>query len=1097
MSTPGAASFPDAAARLRAATDFTVNLGVTAGAGAGKTSLLIERLLEALLVKGMALDRVVAITFTEKAAAEMRERLLAGLDLVARGRDAAARSSDPAARVVARAIACGKPSLDLLRTRAQQALRATPRIGTLHSFALALLHRHPLEASVPADVSMDLGDGFARHVRAELPALVEAALVREGDHGPAARALHELEIDDLAELVRKLAWLPDAAGGTPPALIAPLFDTIERELTAARPLLPEKQGRAGRLYAHWDATLALIRWVRQNPPSHAKRYAFPPAIAEFLVDVTSGASVPAPGLDLERCREWLILARKRLRRLQALDEPRVAALIDAATPWASELRASFLAGGAISADGALAVAATLLARHPAVRHDEAAGIDALLVDEFQDTDALQRDLIVFLCERADRPPAPRASAVELAPGRLFLVGDPKQSIYRFRGADLDVWQETLTQITTQGGVELILKTSFRSTAELVAPVNHFFAAWRDPENDAEPRFDPLHAARGSDPSSGVERWNVTRPDGDQSAEMRAEAEGRAIAAEIATWVAAPTAGGAPPRRLRDVVILLRRLSALHWFTAPLRERGLPFTVSGGRTFAHRTEVGELASLLLAAADPTNEMAALGALRGGLGSVTDRELLALKQWRGTLSWRRLLDCPLAPARELSARLERLHADLARAPVAAALARFVEQSPLLPIAAFARDGEQRIANVRKLAEQVELRARKYGLPLAEALREVMGLDEATEGESERSLADDELDGVRILTIHKAKGLEFEQVFVPDLAQPRRSDRKLALSVALLPSGDGPRLAVAIEPRAAAASANAAQLLREERDRAHRDAESKRLLYVAMTRAKQRLVLVSAEGGRRGGSFAEALDALLPPEVPRRVVVMPDREFAPSPALLLTTAVAAAAVASFEAARSAARAPAPRFGKPSGHDGDATAATDGKRAHDSANGGDTEQDRDFALLLGDVLHVALAERGPQQPPEPAAIERALATAAAPPRRREALATAARALLTGDPARTLYAKLAHVRTVAIELPLNLWRDGVAWRGAADLVFADGDDLVIGDWKSDRLDDDTALAQRHRAQLHLYRDALAAAWRIAPPRTELLLLRHGRRVVV
>jgi ATP-dependent helicase/nuclease subunit A len=1082
---------PDDAARLRAATDFAVNLGATAGAGSGKTSLLIERLLEALLVRGVALERVVAITFTEKAAAEMRERLLAALRAVARGN--AGSGSDPADRVVTRAAANGAPPQETLRTRASAALEATPRISTIHSFALSLLQRHPIAAGVPANVAIELGDGFARHVRARLPALIEESLAREAGEGATARALRELESDDLAALVERLAWLPEPAPAAPLAVVEPLFDALARELAELRPLLPAKRGRSGgKLHEQWDATLELIAWVRAHPPGRATRYALPPELSEFLAKATSTANPDAPGLDLERARALLVRARKLLLRLPALDEPRVAALLAAATPWATALRATFLAAGAISADGTLALAATLLADDVAVRREEAGRIEQLLVDEFQDTDALQRDLILFLCERDDGPPATRAADVRLAPGRLFLVGDPKQSIYRFRGADLDVWKATLRQLTAQGGVALTLTTSFRSAPELLAPMNAFFRGWHDPANDAEPPPDELHAARASDAEAGVERWEVTRPDGDESAEARAEAEGRAIAAAIAAWSAQPLPDGAPPRRLRDVVILLRRLANLHWFAGPLRERGLPFAVSGGRTFARRVEVGELASLLLAASDPADEVAGLGALRGSLGGLTDRELHAVKKWRGTFSWRRLLDCPLEPARALAQRLAALHEELAQRPLGDALARFVERSPLLPACAFARDGEQRIANVRKLAEGIEERARRHGLPLAEAVREVLGLDEAVEGESERSLADDELDAVRILTIHAAKGLEFDTVFVPDLALQPRSEQGSTLRVAL----HGAELAVGVTPRAAPASANGALLLREERDRAHRSAEAKRLLYVAMTRARRRLVLVTAAGGKRGGSFAEALDEHLPMTVARRIVPMTEREFAGGAAPLLESAVASEAVAAYERAVAGAREAAPRFGKPSAlHE--ATARAPLVRDAESARARDEAATRDAALQLGIVLHAALAERGPQQPPDAAAIARAVDSLDLPAAQRDARIAEATDLLHGAPARRLFAALASVRTVAIELPLTLWRDGVAWRGAADLLFADGDALVLADWKSDRDGDAATLATRHRPQLALYRDALAAATGRAPDRMELLLLRHGQRLVI
>ncbi|MBL8843876.1 MAG: UvrD-helicase domain-containing protein [Planctomycetes bacterium] len=1103
-------ALPDAEARRRAATDFAVNLSVTAGAGSGKTSLLIERLLEALLVRGIPLERIAAITFTDKAAGEMRSRLAGALAAVADAGETA--PSGPAGRVLARAAVAGSASPALLRQRARLARDATPRVTTLHAFALALLHRHPIEAQVPAGVAIELGDGFARHVRAQLPPLIEAAL-RRGD-AAARAALAELESDDLADLVARLAWLPEAAAAAPPELIGRWFDPFERELAEARLQLPEPRGRSGALHEQWDEALAAMRWWREQAAS-AQRAELPARLRATLDPwkKTSTASPAGATCDLPRCRELLDRARKRLRALLAWDERRVAALLAALLPWAAELRRSFLAGGSIAADGALALATALLAHHPQVRREEAQRLDLLLVDEFQDTDALQRDLVFFLCEQGDAPPAARAADVQLAPGRLFLVGDPKQSIYRFRGADLDVWSETRRWLLAQGGAELVLTTSFRSPEQLVAPLNSWFAAWRDPANDAEPPFEPLHAARGSDPTAGVEWWQVERGDGEEGADARAEAEGRAIADAIAQAMAprdgAAPADGARPK-LRDHVILLRRLAQLPAFAGPLRDRGIPFTVSGGRTFAQRSEIGELASLLLAAAAPDDEIAALGALRGPLGNLADRELRALQQWRGTLRWPALRDCPLPAVRDLVVRLDALAADLAQRPLAAALHRFVEQSELLPACAFARDGEQRIANVRKLADQVERRARAHGLPLAEAVREVLGLDDETEGEAERALADDELDAVRILTIHAAKGLEFDTVWLPDLGSKPGDARTQPLAAAWLATADGPQLAVRLQPRAAPPAANAARLLREERDAAHRSAESKRLLYVAMTRAMRRLILVECkkgDGKREAQSFAAALERHRPPTVVQRTLPLPERRFAEPAPPPLSRDAAEAAVRACEQAIAAARAAPPRFGRPSAHD--AAPHLGEQRDLDELDIGDQDHaadaraallpgaPRDHAMELGTVAHLALAERGPQLAPDAAAIARAVAAVAGGGAAAAALQAEAERLLLGAPARALYAALAGVRTVAIELPLTLWRDERCWRGAADLLFADGDALVIGDWKSDADDDAERLRERHRPQLALYRDALAAAWGVAPPRLELLLLRHGRRLIV
>ncbi len=1081
---------PDAAAREAAVTDFAHNLCVAAGAGAGKTSLLVERLLHALLVVGLPMQRLAAITFTDKAAAEMRARLaqalqaaIAALEPGGTSSDAARRcapAADVARRVLERAARLGTVDAATMLRRARIAEEAPARVATIHSFALALLHRHPIEAGVPAGVAMDLGDGWRRHVRAQLPAAIAAALAAETKATALRGALAELEVDQLGALVTALAWLPGAGAPVPArTIVAPLLLPLLPALATGRAALPPPTHTTRKLYEQWDLVLDALHALDRLPVDAAPASVVTPALRTALAKEISKAKVVSAAVDVDACRALLAKAYAGFDRLLQVDDAGIELVLAAALPIAKALKDDFLRGGRISADGTLALAAQLLAQRPAVRRAEAATIDLLCVDEFQDTDALQCELVLRLCELEPAAGAPAGARGALATGRLFLVGDPKQSIYRFRGADLDIYRQTIDRVLREGGRALSLSNCFRSPRALVDPVNHFFAAWSDPTNDAEPTFEPLHAGRGDEPGQ-VELWQVVRPDPRNDATARAEAEGRAIAADLA-------ARRGDLRRLQDVAILLRDLSDLHWFAGPLRDHGIPYAISGGRTFARRSEVGELASLLLAAADPEDEVAALGALRSGLGGLTDAELLATKRWRGTLCWPKLLDHPVPAAQRVARVLATLHEELATRPLRAAVTRFVDGSWLLPLAALARDGEQRLANLHKLAERVIERAEEHRLPLAEAVREVIGADDEIEGESERSLADDELDAVRLLTIHKAKGLEFEHVYVPDLGHQLRSGQARPWSASLVTTPHGTQHAVSLRPLR---RCNSAQLLREARDEAHRQAENKRLLYVAMTRARTRLVLVAGPGpaAAPANTWLAPLLRSLPANVAPRSVPMPPRPAPTQHAQLLPVEQIARARHAFDSARAAAQAVLPTFVSPSHHEPqlESSAAT----PRDETLAADPE-----ALSLGTLLHAALAQSGPRRAPTAAELAFAAAALPMPPIVRARIVAAASALLSAPPARQLFAELAAVETVAVELPLLLRRGDQRFRGAADLVFMESGALVVADWKSDRSDDFEALASRYRPQLEVYREALAAALQRPVPRVELLLLRHGRRL--
>lgn len=1110
----------DAADRAVAVTEFARNLCVTAGAGCGKTSLLVERILFALLARRIPLERIVAITFTTKAAAQMRQRVTAALVDVQRAlagaetiAAAAERAQDEAKRTLER-LGGHEAARDLaaLRERVDAALAAEPVMTTIHSFALALLARHPIEADLPAEAAMDLGDGFRRHAQALLPALVERALdASPGAAGGAAaveRALARLTLGELSELARTAAWLPDEVAtrpGDPLAPLRPRLAELHRELTSLHAALPPA-ALDSRLVPQWEQLLAGLRATLDAKPGTTPPRN-PPGLDDVLDKKLSTAQLR--GLDEREdriVRERLADAQRILKKLRRVDEPFAADAVAAACALGRELAESFARHGFLPADGALARAAGLLARDAAVRRAESAAFDLLLVDEFQDTDPLQCEIILRLCQEPRAPAALALEKVELARGRLFLVGDPKQSIYRFRGADLEMFARARDFVVGQGGRELFLTSNFRSRPPLIDAVNRLFAPYLGPRDEFEPDYVPLVAHREADAAvaAPVELLSVVLADPKAKAKSRREAEGRAIAQEIADLHARGTGYG-------RVAILLRALSNLPSYVQPLRDRAIPFVVAGGKSFVQRSEVGELASLLLAAADPADPVACLGALRSTLFAVSDADLHAAVAGgteKRALLWPELVDSPVAAVAHAARELQRLNATVQRAPAADAVERIVEATLLLPISAAARDGEQRIANLRKLAGQAVARAEETRLPLAAALRDLLATHEQFDGEAERSLADEEIDAVRILTIHKAKGLEYDVVFIGDLARKADQAERGDLALRAFAAGGAPRAALALP---ALDLVNTAEVARSERERRHQEAEGKRLLYVACTRARERLYLVHSAPHGTTGPWLEPLaalgfevdghapaDGLLKSGVRHRAIADPPRRREPVAATAEPPDELAEAARRFTRAVAAAREPPPRFERPSAAGDERESASHAVR---DASGGDG--DAELARVVGIACHAALAASGPATAPSDAQIDAAAAGAAAEsPLGIAAIAQATRELLRAAPACELQRSLAQVRVRATELPLTLHRDGRSWRGSADLIFLEGDELVVADWKTDRAAASSepaelaALARRHRPQLEIYRDALQAALRLpARPRIELLLLRSGRRL--
>jgi ATP-dependent helicase/nuclease subunit A len=1101
---PAAPAAPaDGPARAAAVTTFDRNLCVTAGAGSGKTSLLIERLLVALLDRDLPIERLVAITFTEKAAAQMRERLRLALDAIADApEDAKPAGAGEAARAFERLVSAGVP-LERLRARARAARDGDDAISTIHSFALRLLQRHPIEAGIPAGIAVDASDGFRRHVNDRLPARIAAALAAGSEQaGSMRRLLERIALPDLAALIEPLAWLPrspaDAEKETATEEMRLRAHLVARLRELARRMRDSRPAKAtkGKLLVRFDRLTAALEETAAAFEAGAK-LDVAPGFAEDARDAIDCELKAPESLKgdpaTERALESAKGGQRLLRGLSECEEALARALVRTLTPLARELADSFLRAGSITPDGILARCVELLAGDPEVRRAEGAAISLLLVDEFQDTDPLQCEIVLLL---AQEPEAAARAGVALRKDALFLVGDVKQSIYRFRGADLETFEEARRLVLAQGGAELSLTTSFRSLPALLAPLNSLFAAWfaqADGSGEFDPPYEalaPFRADAGRGPA--VEIWSL--PPKERRADQRRRDEGAALAAELARL----HAEGTP---WKHVVVLLRSLSSVGAYAQPLRERGIPFVLAGGRTFVQRSEVNELGCLLLSAADPEDPVACLGALRSTLLAVPDAEIHEAIVAGSRMRWRELAErAPVGGAlRRATEWLAAAHEIVERESAPIAVERLVESSLLLPIAAAARDGDQRIANLRKLAALVSARCEELALPLADVVRDVLDRQESVDGDAESSLADEDVEAVRLLTIHAAKGLEFETVVVADLARenPGRADGRPGARTLRLGEGGG-ALAVNVP---GADLRNVAEVVRLERERRHAVAESKRLFYVAITRARGRLILLN--GGDRDAPWIAPLkalgyDAAHPPSdgarladgrVLHRVVAPKAAERAPAPVDVPSIDELEAAVAATCAAVAAAGAAGPRVAQPSaaerpGREPTAAAPRAGRAAA-------------LARAVGSAAHRALARADSFGAPGDGAIEASAREAAREEGLDEAeVAHATRELLAGEPARRLLESLRGAKVIARELPLVLAREGVTWRGSADLVLEERERTIVADWKSDASDDPAELARRHRPQLEVYRDALARALELAAaPSMELLLLRHGRRL--
>jgi len=843
-------------AQQEAVTSRSRYLCVDAGAGSGKTRVLVERVVDLLAGRCAKLDEIVAITFTDKAAAEMKARLRAAFRQHA-------PPDDPAAMSYWR---------DLER-RVE-----TARISTIHAFCTGLLREHALQVGADPDFTV-LAEAEATLLRTEVVrdtvhALLEAddeAAVRAGAALGTGQLMRLLETmlnkRALLERLRDRFPLED-----PGALVRAWAQTVEAEWKARL-----ERVKDGGEWAGLRDDLAAFEG--QCTKASAKREVMRVAMIAAIEEVVAGAGPTRAAALLEglaglkasgaKSANWP--SNEVFKRLGAL-EGRVVDLAKAHAPpvvdaaverEAARLTCDFhavyekvaaafhdakTARTGLDFDNLIADALTMLRERDQVRARVARGIKHLLIDEFQDTDSAQLAIARLLAEAPGGP-------------ALFIVGDAKQSIYDFRGAEVDVFQQE------KGAARDVVRLdkNFRSLPDVMAFVNEFFATTGLLEA-VEPQYHPLETHRSSAQACRVEFLVPEREDGGNAdAYRRREAE--SIAARIAALCGGTAAAtvydnglaAERPADYGDVAILFRSMKSVHLYEEPLRTHAIPYQVVAGAGFYERQEILDVRNVLTVAVDPWNEMALLGFLRSPLAGLSDDALVRLCRDHGLVEAFRGDAAPdglapdqasrLAEARGLVASL-RAHAEL---PLPAFLRFFLGRTGFEAILLGQYLGVQKACNVRKLLDLAGDFARTRPPSLGafvQYLEEMAHHEEIREGEA--AAGPESAGVVTLMTIHKAKGLEWPVVVIPDCS--REFTRVSAQAVAVHRRfGLVAKVTDAIGNTAEPAIFDA---MKRDR-RAVEQAERARLLYVAMTRARDWLILSGAPEAKKG-TWLESFDA-----------------------------------------------------------------------------------------------------------------------------------------------------------------------------------------------------------------------------------------------
>lgn len=865
---------PDAPERERAATTFDRNVVVTAGAGTGKTRLLVDRLVHLLMRDPeVKLTQIVALTFTNKAANEMKIRLRERLESYIATRldkEPGSPKEGETQRELRSLMDRYHLSKERLNRRSLEALRQIERseIGTIHSFAATLLRLYPMETGVDPQFLEDDGSRFKRLFDELWGLWLDQELSYQGARQDEwKRALRRIGLGEIRALASSLCS---------ETVDLQRLSALERDGKTPEPILAwlkSLEERASLLLQRHPENRSNEKLLRD---SHAilRRFLLPrDGELEINGDSLSGSINKKlkgwPEEDVEDAQEILRAARA----LCQVDDALSRCLCDLLIPFAENFREAFTREGMLSFDGLLARARTLVRDHPAVREELKRRFKAILIDEFQDTDPIQYEILIYLAEEIGQR-ATDWTEVKLTPGKIFVVGDPKQSIYAFRRADIEAYLEVVEKIIkAQNGIECHLITNFRSHGKILDVVNGVFRRLIQPREGLQPVYVAIEPAPSSSTENGDQnplpfRKVTIRKVQGESEKLNTELARRLEAESLARWLEEEVLGKAEILdeegrttlvQPKHVAILLRKLTDVHHYLEPLRRRGLRYVVEGERHFYAVQEIIDAVNLLRAVENPHDKLALVGVLRSPLGGLKDAEIYELHRqrlldYRAAERFKGAKNKPFSDVEELYGLLRRLHQETRTLPVGEAIAHIFDSAPIRLLAASSFHGEQAVANLEKLRQQAELMGREGLSTLKEVITRFGSRVLEIEDEAESALAEENLDAIRILSIHKSKGLEFPVVVLAGChTAPHQTGER---DPAALHDWSTNLVGLRTESYWSLAG-----LYIGEKARRREEEEQKRVLYVAMTRAREHLMISCAPTDRTSrGSYLSMLEETL---------------------------------------------------------------------------------------------------------------------------------------------------------------------------------------------------------------------------------------------
>ena len=830
----------DQAARERIREDLDSTLFVEAGAGTGKTSELVRRIVRLVALGRTEMQRIAAITFTEAAAAELRDRVRGELEKAAHGRD----SLSPEER--------GRCEAALTQVDAAA-------IETLHGFARRILAEHPLEAGLPpsVDVLDEIGASVAFEERwmafvddlLRDPSL-EETLLRAFTLGLTLDQLRVVALE-FHQHWDRLEDVAIEAGSLSPVEVGPLVRRLDEVCELRSNCRDPDDG----LCQHLEG---LDMYRRRLVAAETDLVRLSILAEGRRVKCSLGRKENWDGVSPSEVRGLLTKAEEMRGHLlqQARSDllrPLLAAISRFILEYAEERRRQ----GRLEFHDLLVQARDLLRRDGLVRRAVRTQFSHLLIDEFQDTDPIQTEMAVLLAaEETDGEPLPWHEA-SIEAGRLFFVGDPKQSIYRFRRADIVLYQAVQQRFS---GQTVRLTQNFRSVKPVIDWVNHIFAGLMGEECEGQATYVPLDAWWEPPDSSDVTVRVLGGPTAgyvDSIRQQEAAEIARIIqAAKAEGWPVAENQGGdqrvVRGARYADIAILMPTRTVLPSIEEALEEADIPYRVESRSLVYDTQEVRDLLAILRAVDDPTDEVALVAALRSPALACGDDDLLRFVQASGRWDYRRDPPSSLSADDPVAAAMRALHGFHRRRwweTISGIVEAVIRDRRLFELAFAHRRPRERWQRLRFVLDQ----ARAFAEAGGSSLRQFIDWAErqAEEGARivETVVPEPDDDAVRIMTIHASKGLEFPIVVLTGLNIARTSQARSGATILWDREG---RPEARVGTGGSCFETPGYQEL-EHRENEMDQHEKVRLLYVAATRARDHLVvsLHHREGGESHGA------------------------------------------------------------------------------------------------------------------------------------------------------------------------------------------------------------------------------------------------------